>query len=59
MRAFERLGHTVRGAHTGELWTRASWLKRQVQRRLERGSVVDEINRSVLECVREFRPNLV
>lgn len=59
MRAFERLGHTVRGVHTGEPWTRASWLKRQVQRRLQRGSVVDEINRSVLERVREFRPNLV
>jgi spore maturation protein CgeB len=59
MRAFERLGHTVRGVHTVEPWTRTSWLKRQVQRRLQRGSVVDEINRSVLERVREFRPNLV
>ena len=59
MRAFERLGHTVRGVHTGEAWTRASWLKRQVQRRLQRGSVVDEINRSVLKRAREFRPNLV
>ena len=59
MRAFERLGHTVRGVHTGEPWTRASWLKRQVQRRLQRGSVVDEINSSVLERAREFRPNLV
>ena len=59
MRAFERLGHTVRGVHTGEPWTRASWLKRQVQRRLQHGSVVDEINRSVLESARGFRPNLV
>ena len=59
MRAFDRLGHTVRGVHTVEPWTRASWLKRQVQRRLQRGSVVDEINRSVLERAREFRPNLV
>ena len=59
MRAFERLGHTVRGVHTVEPWTRAAWLKRQVQRRLQRGSVVDEINRSVLECAREFRPNLI
>jgi hypothetical protein len=58
-RAFERLGHTVRGVHTVEAWTRASWLKRQVQRRLQRGSVVDEINRCVLERAREFRPNLV
>jgi spore maturation protein CgeB len=59
MRAFERRGHTVRGVHTEEPWTRASWLKRQVQRRLQRGSVVDEINRSILERAREFRPNLV
>src|SRR5580658_1523997 len=59
MRAFERLGHTVRGVHTVEPWARASWLKRQVQRRLQLGSVVDEINRSVLECACEFRPNLV
>jgi len=59
MRAFERLGHTVRGVHTTEPWTRASWLERQMQRRLQRGSVVDEINRSVLKRAREFRPNLV
>ena len=42
MRAFERLRHTVRGVHTVEPWSRAPWLKRQVQRRLQRGSVVDE-----------------
>ena len=59
MRAIERLGHTVRGVHTIEPWKRASWLKRQVERRLQRGSVVDEINHSVLEAAREFRPNLV
>jgi hypothetical protein len=59
MRAFERLGHTVRGIHTVEPWTRTSWLKRQTQRRLQRGSLVDEINRSVREGAREFRPDLV
>src|SRR5580658_213774 len=59
MRAFERLGHTVRGVHTVEPWTRASWLKRQVQRHLQRGSIVDEINRSVLRSACEFRPDLV
>jgi spore maturation protein CgeB len=59
MRAFERLGHTVRGVHTVEPWAQASWFKRQMQRRLQRGSVVDAINRSVLEHVHEFRPNLV
>jgi spore maturation protein CgeB len=59
MRAFQRLGNTVRGVHTGEAWTRASWFKRQVQRRLQRGSAVDEINHRVLEGAREFRPNLV
>jgi spore maturation protein CgeB len=59
MRAFVRLGHTVRGIHTVEPWIRASWISRQTQRRLHRGSVVDEINRSVLEGAREFQPDLV
>src|SRR5579864_2329805 len=59
MRAFERLGHTVRGVHTVEPWTQASWWKRQTQRRLQRGSIVDEVNRRVLESAREFRPELV
>jgi spore maturation protein CgeB len=59
MRAFERLGHDVRGVHTIEPWTKASWLKRQIQRRLQHGSIVDEINRRVLDATREFRPSLV
>jgi spore maturation protein CgeB len=59
MRAFGRLGQTVQGVHTVDPWTRTPWLKRQVQRRLQRGSVVDEINRLVLERAGEFRPNLV
>ena len=59
MRALERLGHAVHGVHTVEPWTRVSWLKRQQQRRLQRGSVIDQINRSVLEVAQSFRPNLV
>jgi spore maturation protein CgeB len=59
MRAFERLGHQVRGVHTIEPWKKTWWLKRQIQRRLERGSIVDEINRRVLDAARAFRPNLV
>lgn len=59
MRAFERLGHTVRGVHTGEAWRRSSWLKRQVHRRAQRGSIVDEINESVLAAAREFSPEMV
>jgi len=59
MRALGRLGHTVQGVHTVDPWTRAPWVKRQVQRRLQRGSVVDEINRLVLEDARKFRPDLV
>ena len=35
------------------------WIKRQVQRRLERGSAVNEINHSVINAAREFRPDLV
>ena len=59
MRALGRLGHTMQGVHTVDPWTRAPWLTRQMQRRLQRGSVVDEINRRVLDRAREFRPELV
>ncbi len=59
MRAFQRLGHEVAGVHTVEPWRRASWNKRQLQRRFQSGSVIDEINRSVLEAARDFRPELV
>lgn len=59
MRAFERLGHTVHGVHTAESWKRASWIKRQAQRRLQAGSVVDEINQSVLKAAREVRPDVI
>jgi hypothetical protein len=59
LNALARLGHTVRGVHTIEPWKRASWVKRQLQRRLGRGSVIDEINRFVLDEARAFRPDLV
>src|SRR6516162_8879769 len=59
MRAFERLEHTVRGVHTVEPWTRASWLKRQMQRRWQCGSIVDEINRAVIGSARAFQPEVV
>jgi hypothetical protein len=48
MRALARLGNEVRGVHTIEPWQRASWVQRQVQRRLGRGAVVDEINDKVI-----------
>ena len=59
MRALKRLGHEVRGVHTIEPWRRVSWFQRQVQRRLGRGSVIDEINNEVLRAARDFRPDLV
>jgi len=59
MRALERLGHSVHGVHTTEPWTKASWLKRQAQRRLQRGSIVAAINGAVIETARTFRPDLV
>ena len=59
MRALKRLGQEVAGVHTIEPWQRASWLQRQVQRRIRRGSIVDEINRQVLQAARDFRPSLV
>ena len=59
MRALERLGHSVQGLNTGQPWKRAPWAARQLQRRIQRGSVVAEINSSVLTAARKFRPALV
>jgi spore maturation protein CgeB len=59
MRALERLGHTVRGVRTMEPWKRASWIKRQVQRRTHRGSIVEEVNSIILSAARQFKPTLV
>lgn len=59
MRALTRLGHDVRGVNTVTPWKGASWLTRQIQRRISRGSVVDDINRLVLAVAREFRPEVV
>jgi hypothetical protein len=59
MRALARLGHTVQGVNTIEPWKNASWLRRQLQRRFSRGSVIDEINHSVLDAARAFRPDLI
>jgi spore maturation protein CgeB len=59
MRALERLGHSVQGLNTAQPWKRASWAARQLQRRIQRGSIVAEINSSVLTAAREFRPELV
>lgn len=59
LRALERLGYEARGVNTVAPWRQAGWLQRQVQRRLSRGSVVDEINEAVLAAAREFRPDIV
>src|SRR5271169_4930243 len=59
LRAFERLGHTVSGINTNEARKSASWLRRQAQRRLQRGAIPDSINRSILDYGRRFRPDLV
>lgn len=59
MRALIRLGHTVHGVNTVTPWARASWLSRQVQRRLQRGSLTDEVNSSVLQAAHAVRPDLV
>ena len=59
MRAFERLGHQVRGVNTISSWQTASWFRRQLQRRLQYGSVIDEINHAVMDASGEFQPDLV
>jgi spore maturation protein CgeB len=59
MRAFKRLGHEVDGVNTSEPWWRASWLRRQVERRLQAGSIPDGINHAVVSKARQFRPDLI
>ena len=59
MRALQRLGHEVRGVHTVEQWTNATWLQRNLQRRVQRGAIIRAINQAVLNEAREFRPELV
>lgn len=59
MRALERLGHQVLGVNTVEPWRQASWLQRQMQRRFQRGSIVEALNGSVVAVARDFRPDLV
>lgn len=59
LRALERLGHQVLGVNTVQPWRQANWLQRQFQRRLQRGSIVDLINESVIATARDFKPDLV
>ncbi len=59
MRALQRLGHEVRGGNTVQPWRQAGWWRRQIQRRLHRGSVVDAINEAVLAAARELKPDLI
>jgi spore maturation protein CgeB len=59
MRALERLGHSVRGVHTSDPWKRASWSMRQLQRRTHQGSIVEEINSTILSAARQFKPAVV
>jgi spore maturation protein CgeB len=59
LRAFERLGHTVHSVDTIRPWTDAGWFPRQVQRRAELGSVVNEINRRIISAARVFGPSVV
>lgn len=59
MRALGRLGHEVEGVNTIEPWKRASWLQRRIQRQIQAGPVVDEINREVLAAARRTRPQMI
>ena len=59
MRALQRLGHTIAGVDTIAPWQRAGWLQRQAQRRLQRGSVINAINRQIIAAAREFHPDLI
>lgn len=55
----KRLGYTVQGIDTAAPWKEASWGKRQCQRRLGRGSIVERINQDALDAIHQFRPGLL
>jgi spore maturation protein CgeB len=59
MRALQRLGHDVAGVNTTQPWLRATWIRRQLQRHVQRGSIVQEINEDVIRAARHFQPDLV
>ncbi|HNP84282.1 MAG TPA: glycosyltransferase [Nitrospira sp.] len=59
MRALQRLGHEVLGINTIQPWRHATWLQRQMQRRIHRGSIIKAINASVITTGQDFRPDLV
>jgi len=59
MRAFKRLGHEVDCVNTVEPWKQVSWLRRQVERQLQAGRILDGVNHAVRNKVRQFRPDLI
>lgn len=59
MRALERLGHEVVGVDTVQPWRKAAWVRRQLQRRIYRGSIVRAINHEVIIAAQQFKPDLV
>jgi len=59
MRAFKRLGHEVNGVNTVQPWKQASWLQRQVERRFQAGWILNNVNDTVLNKARQFRPDLI
>ena len=59
MRAIARLGYQVQGIHTVEPWLKASWIQRRIQRKRQKGSVIDALNQSVLSAAKAFRPHII
>ncbi len=60
MRALQRLGHEVVGVETARIWTDATWLQRQAQRRIGGGgTIATRLNARVLAAASDFRPDLV
>lgn len=59
LRALKRLDHEVHGIDTIEVWRRATWIKRQIQRRTCHGSIVDSVNSSIISIARDFKPDMV
>lgn len=59
LRALQRLGHDVHGVNTTTPWRQATWLARQVQRRTEVGSILDQVNVGIIEAAHAFKPDLI
>lgn len=57
MEALKLLGHEIVPFNSNTNWASLSWLSRQIQQKLTLGSVIDQLNHSILMLAREHKPD--